>query len=37
MLSPEITGDMVFVRHAESQFNAETILYVERKQIVYDW
>jgi hypothetical protein len=28
---------MVFVRHAESLFNAETLEYVERKQMEYDW
>lgn len=28
---------MVFVRHAESLFNAEISEYVERKQMEYDW
>lgn len=37
MLSKETKGDMIFVRHAESQYNAETLQYVARKQMVYDW
>jgi hypothetical protein len=37
MLSPEGKGDMVLVRHAESLYNSETLDYVARKQIAYDW
>ena len=28
---------MIFVRHAESLFNAETLEYVNRKKIEFDW
>lgn len=28
---------MIFVRHAESLFNAETLEYVSRKKIEFDW
>lgn len=37
MLSAENKADMVFIRHAESLYNAETLEYVARKQIAYDW
>lgn len=30
-------NDVVFVRHAESEFNKEVLEYVARKQIAYDW
>lgn len=30
-------NNVVFIRHAESEFNKEVLEYVERKQIAYDW
>ena len=28
---------MVFIRHAESDFNFKTLEFVQKKNIVYDW